>query len=89
MIECVIIIYANNKHDIKNELDVVDENWVEKYIRLVTECFYQYHLIIVKLFHFEHIFNKIESFFKSFIHITLAVAMFVICINYNYTFARA
>ena len=36
-----------------------------KYIRPVTECFYQYYLIIVKPFHFKHMFNKIKSLFKS------------------------
>ncbi len=35
---------------------------------LLQNAFNQSHLIIVKLFHFEHIFNKIESLFKSFIH---------------------
>ena len=64
MIECIIIIYANNKHGVKNELDaVLDKNCVEEYIR--QECFYQSDLIVVKLF---HIFNKIESLLKFFIH---------------------
>ena len=81
MNECIIIIYANNKHGVNNELDVVDQNCVEKYIQPVTECFYQSYLIIVKPFHFENMFNKIESPFKSFIHEHAVGGRHVCCLH--------
>ncbi len=50
MIESIISIYANKKYGVKNELDILDQNCVEKYIRPTKENFYQSRLIMVRLF---------------------------------------
>ena len=39
---------------------------VVNYISIITECLYQFHMIVVKLFHFKNVLSKIKSL-KPFI----------------------